>query len=135
MDMIVSAIHYYEDKRDTKIILKKFPLRIAAPAARLGMIDWRSSDEPVLKTPPAISKTAMWLGIGFLAGCEIFLAQTFYLLEKIHIEDLASFYVGTILIALALRWLIDRGARINQLTNSLVSVDLPIRIKNIGHHD
>lgn len=133
--MIVSAIHDYEDRRDTKLILKKYPLRISAPAARLGMIDWRSSDEPVLKTPPVISKRAMWLGIGFLAGCETFLARTFFLLGRIRLEDLASFYIGTILIALALRWLIDRGARINQLANTLGSSGLSIRIKNMGDYD
>lgn len=123
--MIVSAIHDYEDKRDTKLILKKYPLRISAPAARLGMIDWRSSDEPVLKTPPVISKKAMWLGISFLAGCEIFSARTFFLLEKIRVEDLAGFYAGTILIALILRKFIDHGARIQQLANTLGSLGLP----------
>lgn len=135
MSMIVSAIHDYEDRRDTKLILKKYPLRISAPAARLGMIDWRSSDEPVLKTPPAISKTVMWLGIGFLVGCETFLARTFFLLERIRVEDLAGFYVGTMLIALILRGLIDRGVRINKLVNTLGSLGLPIRIKNMGSHD
>lgn len=135
MNIIVSVIHDYEDRRDTKLILKKYPLRISAPAARLGMIDWRSSDEPILKTPPGISKRAMWLSIGFLAGCETFLARTFFLLERIRVEDLASFYIGTIWIALALRWLIDRGARIQQLADTLGSLGLPIRIKNMGNHD
>lgn len=125
MSMIVSAIHDYEDRRDTKLILKKYPLRISAPAARLGMIDWRSSDEPILKTPPGISKRAMWLSIGFLAGCETFLARTFFLLDRIRLEDLAGFYAGTILIALALRWVIDRGVRIEKLASIVRSLGLP----------
>lgn len=122
MSMIVSLIHAYEDRRDTKLILKKYPLRISAPAARLGIIDWRSSDEPFLKTPPAVSNLAMWVAIGFLAGCEIFLARTFFLQEKIHIEDLASFYVSTMLIAMILRKLLDHGLRRYQLIYYLRSM-------------
>lgn len=123
MDMIVSVIHNYEDRRDTKLILKKYPLRISAPAVRLGMIDWRSSDEPVLKTPPVISKRAMWLGIGFLAGCEIFLARTFFLLERIRLEDLASFYMSTIMIALCVRKLVDHCLRASIVVGTLSAQD------------
>lgn len=124
MSILVSAIHNYEDKRDTKLILEKYPPHISAPAARLGMIDWRSSDEPVLRTPPGISKMTMWFAVGILTACEVFLARTFFLLEKIRLEDLASFYVSTILIALILRRSIDRGMRIENLADILMSLGL-----------
>jgi len=126
MDMIVSVIHNYEDRRDTKLILKKYPLRISAPAVRLGMIDWRSSDEPILKRPLAIPKKAMWLGIGSLVGCEIVLAQTFFSLETVSLNNLAMFYMGTIVIALMSRKLLDHSIRADSVFNILLDYKNPL---------